>query len=122
MMSSFNGNLEGMLSPYELVSTYSGRKVIITPACRKYTRSQCFLIAQKMDTVFDMVIITGKVISLYWMKIFTMLKKSFYTIKHYCNLYWLKKRFGDLIPFQMMHQVLFKTIFCYAIIIRLYYD
>ncbi len=57
---SFNGNLEGMLSSYELVSTYSGRKVIITPGLVESTPEANALIAQKMDTVFDMVIITGK--------------------------------------------------------------
>ncbi len=57
---SFNGNLEGMLSSYELVSTYEGRKVIITPGLVESTPEANTLLAQKIDTIFDTVIITGK--------------------------------------------------------------
>lgn len=57
---SYNGNLEGMLSSYDLVATYAGRKVIITPGIVESTEEANKLLAQKIDTVFDLVILTGK--------------------------------------------------------------
>ncbi len=57
---SFNGNLEGMLGSYELVSSYSGRKVIITPGLVESTLEANTLLAKTIDTIFDIVIITGK--------------------------------------------------------------
>lgn len=57
---SFNGNLEGMLSSYELVSTYKGRKVIITPGIIESTPEANTLLGQKIDALFDVVILTGK--------------------------------------------------------------
>lgn len=57
---SFNGNLEGMLSSYELIATYSGRKVIITPGIIESTVEANTLLAQKIDSIFDVVILTGK--------------------------------------------------------------
>ena len=57
---SFNGNLEGMLSSYELVSTHSGRKVIITPGIVESTEEANITLAKKIDEVFDLVIITSK--------------------------------------------------------------
>ena len=58
---SFNGNLEGMLSSYELVSTYTGRKVIITPGIVESTEEANTELAKRIDDVFDLVIITGKI-------------------------------------------------------------
>ena len=57
---SFNGNLEGMLSSYELIATYVGRKVIITPGIIESTEEANRTLAQKIDSVFDVVILTGK--------------------------------------------------------------
>ena len=57
---SFNGNLEGMLSSYELIATYPGRKVIITPGIIESTLEANTLLAQKIDAIFDVVILTGK--------------------------------------------------------------
>ena len=57
---SFNGNLEGMLSSYELVATHGGRKVIITPGIVESTEEANTTLAKKIDEVFDLVIITGK--------------------------------------------------------------
>ena len=57
---SFNGNLEGMLSSYALVATHSGRKVIITPGIVESTEEANTTLAKKIDEVFDLVIITGK--------------------------------------------------------------
>ncbi|AFL68512.1 Mur ligase family protein [Sulfurospirillum barnesii] len=57
---SFNGNLEGMLSSYALVASYAGRKVIVTPGIVESTVEANALLAQTIDDVFDLVIITGK--------------------------------------------------------------
>jgi len=58
---SFNGNLEGMLSSYELMSSYKGKKVIITPGVIESDEKSNIILAKKIDEVFDTVIITGKV-------------------------------------------------------------
>ncbi|NCB54900.1 MAG: UDP-N-acetylmuramoyl-tripeptide--D-alanyl-D-alanine ligase, partial [Epsilonproteobacteria bacterium] len=57
---SFNGNLEGMLGSYDLIATYQGRKVIITPGIVESNEHNNTLLAKKIDDVFDLVIITGK--------------------------------------------------------------
>ncbi len=57
---SFNGNLEGMLGSYDLIATYQGRKVIITPGIVESNEHDNRLLAEKIDAVFDLVIITGK--------------------------------------------------------------
>lgn len=57
---SFNGNLEGMLSSYQLASSYKGRKVIVTPGIVESTEEANTLLAQTIDEIFDVVIITGK--------------------------------------------------------------
>jgi len=58
---SFNGNLEGMISSYELLSSYKGRKVIITPGIMESTKEDNEKLAKKIDEIFDIAIITGKV-------------------------------------------------------------
>ena len=57
---SFNGNLAGMLSSYELVRTYSGRKVIITPGIVESTKESNEILAKKINEIFDLVMITGE--------------------------------------------------------------
>ena len=57
---SFNGNLEGMLSSYDLVASYQGRKVIITPGIVESTEAANKTLAHKIDDVFDLVMISGK--------------------------------------------------------------
>ncbi len=57
---SYNGNLEGMLSSYDLMDTYVGRKVVITPGIIESTPEANTLLAEKIDSVFDLVFITGK--------------------------------------------------------------
>lgn len=56
---SFNGNLEGMLEAINISSTYTGRKVIITPGLVESTDQANILLAKEIDKVFDFVIITG---------------------------------------------------------------
>jgi len=58
---SFNGNLEGMISSYELASTYDGRKVIITPGIVESTTEANIKLAKKIDDIFDLVILTGQI-------------------------------------------------------------
>ncbi|WP_333804110.1 UDP-N-acetylmuramoyl-tripeptide--D-alanyl-D-alanine ligase [Sulfurospirillum sp.] len=57
---SFNGNLEGMLSSYELVSKHQGRKIIITPGIVESTEEANTTLAKKIDEIFDLVMITSK--------------------------------------------------------------
>ncbi len=57
---SFNGNMQGMLSSYSLVSTYDERKVIVTPGIVESSKEANIELAKKIDEVFDLVIITGK--------------------------------------------------------------
>ncbi len=57
---SFNGNLEGMLSSYELIARHEGRKVLITPGIIESSVEANTLLAQKIDAIFDVVILTGK--------------------------------------------------------------
>jgi len=57
---SYNGNLEGMLSSYDLVATHLGRKVIITPGIVESSDEANRTLAKKIDAIFDLVILTGK--------------------------------------------------------------
>ena len=58
---SFNGNLEGMLGSYELVKGYNGRKVLVTPGIVESDEESNIELAKKIDEVFDLVFITGKI-------------------------------------------------------------
>lgn len=58
---SFNGNFEGMVSSYELVKEYNGRKVLVTPGIVETTKEVNEKLAKKIDEIFDLVIITGKI-------------------------------------------------------------
>lgn len=58
---SFNGNFDGMMSSYDLAATYTGRKVIITPGIVESTTESNQRLAEKIDTVFDLVILTGTI-------------------------------------------------------------
>ena len=58
---SFNGNIEGMLESFELIKSYPGRKVIVTPGLVEANEEMNKKIAKKIDEVFDLAIITGKV-------------------------------------------------------------
>lgn len=57
---SFNGNFEGMDASYELVKTYTGRKVIVTPGIVESTQEANIRLAKKIENIFDLAIITGK--------------------------------------------------------------
>lgn len=56
---SFNGNFEGMSASYDLVSSYGGRKVLITPGIVESTKEENKKLAMKINEIFDLVIITG---------------------------------------------------------------
>ncbi len=57
---SFNGNLEGMLASYDLVKNYDGRKILVTPGIMESTPQDNMKLAEKIDEIFDLVIITSK--------------------------------------------------------------
>jgi UDP-N-acetylmuramoyl-tripeptide--D-alanyl-D-alanine ligase len=56
---SFNGNIDGMLTAFELASTYEGRKVLITPGLVEADEALNEKVAKKANEVFDVVIVTG---------------------------------------------------------------
>lgn len=58
---SYNGNLQGMISSYELMSCYKSRKVIVTPGIVESSNEANEKLCLKIDEVFDLVIITGKI-------------------------------------------------------------
>ena len=58
---SFNGNIEGMLESFEIIKEYPGRKVIVTPGLVEANDELNEQIAKKIDEVFDLAIITGKI-------------------------------------------------------------
>ncbi|GAA8391272.1 Mur ligase family protein [Helicobacter pylori] len=57
---SFNGNLKGMLEGIRLASLHKGRKVIVTPGLVESNTESNETLAQKIDEVFDVAIITGE--------------------------------------------------------------
>jgi len=56
---SFNGNFSGMSASYELVSTYAGRKVLLTPGIVESDAEQNANLAKVINEIFDLVIITS---------------------------------------------------------------
>jgi len=57
----YNGNIDGMLSSYELVNTYRGKKIVVTPGIVEANEELNQKLAKKIDEVFDLVIITSDV-------------------------------------------------------------
>ena len=57
---SFNGNLEGMLEAVKLCKTHTnGKKIIVTPGIVESTEEENIIFAKAVDSIFDLVIITG---------------------------------------------------------------
>ena len=56
---SFNGNIEGMLKSFEIVKSYPGRKVIVTPGLAEANKEMNIKLARAINETFDLVIITG---------------------------------------------------------------
>ncbi len=56
---SFNGNIDGMMEGFNLASTYTGRKVVITPGLVEVDDEFNIQVAKRADEVFDLVIVTG---------------------------------------------------------------
>ena len=57
---SFNGNLKGMKEAIRLSSLYNGRKIIVTPGIVESTPEANIELAQAIDEVFDIAIITSE--------------------------------------------------------------
>lgn len=57
---SFNGNIEGMKEAIRISSEYEKRKVIVTPGVIESTEEINIELAQEIDRVFDVAIITGE--------------------------------------------------------------
>jgi UDP-N-acetylmuramoyl-tripeptide--D-alanyl-D-alanine ligase len=56
---SYNGNLEGMLGACDLAATWRGRKVIVTPGIVESDEESNVALAEKINAVFDLALITG---------------------------------------------------------------
>jgi UDP-N-acetylmuramoyl-tripeptide--D-alanyl-D-alanine ligase len=56
---SFNGNIDGVMEGFNLASTYSGRKVLITPALVEVDDELNIEVAKRANEIFDLVILTG---------------------------------------------------------------
>lgn len=56
---SFNGNFDGMSEAIALSSLHKGRKVIVTPGLIEYDAQSNIALCKQIDSVFDIVIITG---------------------------------------------------------------
>jgi UDP-N-acetylmuramoyl-tripeptide--D-alanyl-D-alanine ligase len=56
---SFNGNIDGMMASFDLATTYEGRKVVITPGLIEVDDELYVQVAQRINEVFDVVVVTG---------------------------------------------------------------
>jgi UDP-N-acetylmuramoyl-tripeptide--D-alanyl-D-alanine ligase len=56
---SYNGNLEGMLGAIDLCASWKGRKVIVTPGIVESDEESNIALAEKINDVFDLALITG---------------------------------------------------------------
>jgi UDP-N-acetylmuramoyl-tripeptide--D-alanyl-D-alanine ligase len=56
---SFNGNIDGMMEGFNLASTYTGRKVLITPGLVEVDDEFNIQVAKRADEVFDVIVVTG---------------------------------------------------------------
>ncbi|WP_169776717.1 Mur ligase family protein [Campylobacter mucosalis] len=56
---SFNGNFAGMSASYELVATYNGRKVLITPGIVESTSDENEKLSRIINEIFDVVMISS---------------------------------------------------------------
>lgn len=57
----FNGNFKGMVASYELVKTYNGTKILVTPGIVESDEEQNENLAKKADEIFDKIIVTGEI-------------------------------------------------------------
>ncbi|KIM10788.1 MAG: hypothetical protein KU37_08645 [Sulfuricurvum sp. PC08-66] len=57
---SYNSNFEGMMEAIALAAEFQGRKVIVTPGLVESTTELNHEVAMRINEVFDVVIITGK--------------------------------------------------------------
>ncbi|MGG7048087.1 MULTISPECIES: Mur ligase family protein [unclassified Campylobacter] len=56
---SFNGNFAGMSASYELVRSYAGRKVLITPGIVESTQEENENLSRVINEIFDIVMISS---------------------------------------------------------------
>lgn len=57
---SYNGNIEGMLEAVRLCSLHKGRKIIVTPGLVESRDELNIELAERIDEVFDVAVITGE--------------------------------------------------------------
>jgi UDP-N-acetylmuramoyl-tripeptide--D-alanyl-D-alanine ligase len=57
---SFNGNLEGMIASFEMVREWKGKKVVVTPGLVEVPVQFNREVARKINEIFDLAIVTGR--------------------------------------------------------------
>ncbi|TLD84612.1 UDP-N-acetylmuramoyl-tripeptide--D-alanyl-D-alanine ligase [Helicobacter sp. MIT 11-5569] len=57
---SYNGNIDGMLEAIRLSSLHMGKKIIVTPGLVESSKESNIKLAEAIDEVFDLAIITGE--------------------------------------------------------------
>lgn len=57
----FNGNLKGMISSYELISSFDGKKIVVTPGIIEGSKEDNEKLAKKIDEIFDIAIISSHI-------------------------------------------------------------
>ena len=57
---SFNGNIDGMMSAFDLAATHNGRKVVITPGLVEVDDALNIKVSKRANEVFDLVVVTGE--------------------------------------------------------------
>jgi UDP-N-acetylmuramoyl-tripeptide--D-alanyl-D-alanine ligase len=56
----FNGNIDGVLASFKLVSQHQGRKVLVTPGLVEVNRELNEEVAKRANEIFDLIIVTGE--------------------------------------------------------------
>lgn len=97
---SFNGNFNGMSASYELVESYEGRKVLITPGIVESTAEDNEKLSKIINEIFDIVMISSSLNAASLLKYLT--KPNIIIIKDKAKMQEIlaqNTRAGDLILF-----------------------
>ncbi|WP_445142815.1 Mur ligase family protein [Campylobacter sp.] len=97
---SFNGNFNGMSASYELVASYEGRKVLITPGIVESTAEENEKLSKIINEIFDVVMISSSLNAVALLKYLT--KPKIIIIKDKAKMQEMlaqNTRAGDLILF-----------------------
>ncbi|MBE3609327.1 Mur ligase family protein [Campylobacter californiensis] len=97
---SFNGNFAGMSASYELVSTFEGRKVLITPGIVESSPQENERLGRIINEIFDVVMISSPLNAQALLK--SIIKPQIIIIKDKANMQEIlakNTKIGDVILF-----------------------